>query len=77
MGSESLEVSDDEDDLTTVVLRERRDDEALVLPTPDRRDKSLLLEPMQCAAHRGSTQSQSFCDRAFGNASASRHDGQA
>jgi hypothetical protein len=65
-----LEVADDENDLTTVLLRQRRHDEPLILPAAHGRDEPFLLQAMQRAAHRRSTQSQAFGDGTLGDAGA-------
>ena len=63
---------DDENDLATIVLRERRDNETLILPAPNRRYEAFLLEPMQRAPHRRSAQPQPLCHRALGDTRARR-----
>ena len=72
VGSQPFEVADNENDLTTVLLRQRRDDQTLILPAAYRRDEPLLLQPMQRAAHGRSTQSQAFGDGTLGDAGAGR-----
>ena len=67
-----LEMPDDQNDLAPIILRERRDDEALILPASDRRDEPFLLQSMQCAPHRRSAQSQSLGHGALGDARTGR-----
>ena len=67
---EPLEVTDDQDDLTTIILCQRCNDETLILPATHRRYEAFLLQTMQRASHGRSTQSQSLGDRSLGDACA-------
>lgn len=67
---ESLEVADNENDLTPIILRERRDDEALILAAAHRRNESFLLQSMECAAHGRATEPQTLGHGTLGDAGA-------
>ena len=60
-------MADDQDDLAAVVLREWRDDEALILAAPHGRDEPFLLQSVQGAAYGSAAQAQALRDCTLGD----------
>ncbi len=64
---ESLEMSDDREQLLSVVERQRCSDETSLLPLTECCDKPFLLESVQCASDGRAAESEPFGDGALGD----------
>jgi hypothetical protein len=68
--SETFEVTDDDEELARVTLRERSDDESLIAAETRRGDEAFLLQPVEGAPHRSATRSETLHDGTLDDTSA-------
>ena len=67
---QALQVADDEEQLSTVLGGERRDDQPLLGAAAARCDEPFLLEAVQGGPDRRATEAEALGDGAFGDARA-------